>query len=79
MLDNGHKVIHKLNPSDLNSADKMKFDPSIKLMNRDLIDHLRQTVPDSHGTVAYLEIMKLIYESYTEDELTPSERVKSIW
>lgn len=78
MLENGDKVIHRMNPSDLNPADKMKFDPSLKLMTQDLIEHLIEVVPNSNGTAMYLKLMGLIYNSYTMD-ISPTERICTIW
>lgn len=79
MLEQGQKVVHKLNPSDLNAADRMKVDPSIKLMNSKLIDHLQEIVPSSNGTVAYLKVMRNIYLAFTDELLSPLERIELIW
>lgn len=79
MMDYGHKSVHKLNPSDLNHMDKMKFDPSSKLMSPDLIEHLHEVVPGSNGTVAYLKVMRLIHESFLEENVSPTERITAIW
>lgn len=79
MIEIGEKVIHRMNPSDLNPADKMKFDPSLKLMAPELIEHLTDIVPDSIGTAVYLKIMRLIYVSFTEEKMSPKKRIISIW
>ncbi|XP_062702809.1 uncharacterized protein LOC109400829 isoform X2 [Aedes albopictus] len=79
MIEIGEKVIHRMNPSDLNPADKMKFDPSLKLMAPELIEHLTDIVPDSIGTAVYLKIMRLIYVSFTEENMSPKKRIISIW
>ncbi|XP_058826771.1 uncharacterized protein LOC131686793 [Topomyia yanbarensis] len=79
MIERGDKVIHKMNPSDLNPADKMKFDPTLKLMSPALVDHLREVVPDSKGTAVYLQIMRMIYISFIEDQISPMERICTIW
>ncbi|XP_058449367.1 uncharacterized protein LOC131429319 [Malaya genurostris] len=79
MIEQGDKVIHKMNPSDLNPADKMKFDPTLKMMSPNLIEHLLEVVPESMGTVVYLKIMRMIYISFSEEELSPNERICTIW
>lgn len=79
MLEIGHKAIHKLNPSDLNHADKMKFDPSVKLMKLNLINHLKDTVEGSDGVVVYLQLMRLIYLTFNEINMEPLKRVECIW
>lgn len=79
MLDIGHKAVHKLNPSDLNPLDKMKFEPSLKLMSPDLIEHLYDIVPGSNGTVAYLKVMRLIYLAFIEENMLPTDRITAIW
>ncbi|XP_065077882.1 uncharacterized protein LOC135701105 [Ochlerotatus camptorhynchus] len=79
MIEHGDKVIHKMNPSDLNPADKMKFDPALKWMAPDLIEHLIQVVPDCYGTAVYLKLMRLINISFVEEEISPTERICKIW
>ncbi|XP_065094803.1 uncharacterized protein LOC135715460 [Ochlerotatus camptorhynchus] len=79
MMENGQKVIHKLNPSDLNAADRMKFDPSMKLMSLNLIDHLTTVVPGSIGTATYLRIMRNAYLAFNDQQMSPTERITSIW
>ncbi|XP_021708904.1 uncharacterized protein LOC110679148 [Aedes aegypti] len=78
MMDYGDKSVHKLNPSDLNPLDKMKFDPSIKLMSSELIEHLGEVVPGSNGTVAYLKVMRLIYQAFIEENIPPKTRITAI-
>ncbi|XP_062702468.1 uncharacterized protein LOC109424774 isoform X1 [Aedes albopictus] len=79
MMENGQKMIHKLNPSDLNAADRMKFDPSLKLMSLDLIDHLIDVVPGSIGTATYIQIMRHAYLAFNDEHMSPIERITSIW
>ncbi|XP_053698519.1 uncharacterized protein LOC128745469 [Sabethes cyaneus] len=79
MMETGDKIIHKLNPSDLNSADRMKFDPSVKLMSLDLIDHLTTIVPGSVGTATYLLIMRKAYSAFNDPHMSPAERITAIW
>lgn len=79
MIEHGDKTIHKMNPSDLNPADKMKFDPALKLMSPVLVDHLCEIVPGSNGTAVYLRIMRMIYISFVEEQISPTERIRTIW
>ncbi|XP_062703425.1 uncharacterized protein LOC134285829 [Aedes albopictus] len=79
MMIKGQKAIHKLNPTDLNAADRMKFDPTLKLISEDLINHLTDVVHDSLGTATYLKIMRNIYVAFYEQQLSPTERVTMIW
>lgn len=79
MMENGQKMIHKLNPSNLNAADRMKFDPSLKLMSLDLIDHLIDVVPGSIGTATYIQIMRHAYLAFNDEHMSPIERITSIW
>ncbi|XP_053698489.1 uncharacterized protein LOC128745438 [Sabethes cyaneus] len=79
MIEHGDKAIHKMNPSDLNPADKMKFDPTLKMIALDLIEHLVEVVPDCIGTVVYLKVMRLIYISFVEEKISPAERIFAIW
>lgn len=79
MIQKGVKGIHQLNPTDLNHIDKMKFEPSLKLMSKDLIKHLDDTVPGSKGTVVYLEVMRMIYEAFNDEDMAPIDRVVALW
>lgn len=79
MIEHGDKVVHKMNLSDLNPADKMKFEPTLKLMAPELIEHLVEVVPDCNGTAVYLKLMRLIYISLVEDRIPPAERICTIW
>lgn len=79
MIGQGSKGIHMLNPSDLNHMDKMKFDPSEKLMSPELIQHLESTVAGSKATVVYLEMMRNIYSALTDDAMLPIDRVIAMW
>lgn len=42
---------HMLTMSDIEIKDKMKFEPTIKMINSDMISYLEKTIPNSHGTV----------------------------
>lgn len=79
MIEHGDKVIHMMNPSDLNPADKMKFDPTLKLIAPDLIEHLVEVVPGCQGTAVYLKLMRLIYIAFVEEKISPTERICTIW
>lgn len=79
MIRQGFKSVHKLNISDLNHKDKMKFDPSLKLMCEDLIQHLKLTVSGSMGTAMYLTMMQNIYNAYTSPDMPMVDRIDSIW
>lgn len=68
-----------MNMSDVEIKDKMKFKPTIKMMNPDMIDYLKEHIDDSNGTVLFLNIMRRLYRSYLDETLSPSESLLEIW
>lgn len=65
--------------SDIDIKDKMKFTPTLKMINEDMIKFLHANVPNSEGTVLFLRLIRMMYRSYVEDNVSPQERVLEVW
>ncbi|XP_038111781.1 uncharacterized protein LOC119767378 [Culex quinquefasciatus] len=70
---------HGLNDTDASTKDRMKFDPTWRIMQKDVRDCFEEFVPGSEGTVMLLQLMSQIYEAYCEINLVPLERIFKIW
>lgn len=79
LVDRHSKDKHALVASDLNPCDRMKFNPTKKIMKKEVIDYLEQHVQGSNGTVALLRVMSSIYMAFNEENLKPLERIYTIW
>lgn len=65
--------------SDVELKDKMKFGPTLKFINPDLIEYLKLNVPNSRGTVEFLNLMRCMYEAFIEPGIPMLDRIKNIW
>lgn len=65
--------------SDIELKDKMKFSPTLKLINRNTIEFLKNNVPNSNGTVLFLELLHRLHRSFIEIDVPLIERVQEIW
>ncbi|XP_055546378.1 uncharacterized protein LOC129730821 [Wyeomyia smithii] len=65
--------------ADIDLKDKMKLDPTLKMIKEKLINHLEANVQDSKETVLFLKIMRLMFRSYVDEDLSLLERVHAIW
>ena len=70
---------HGLTMADLNPTDLMSFDPTEKVMKKDMIDYMERNVEGSEGTVALLRNMQNIYRAFIEANITPLERIAVCW
>lgn len=78
VISQGIKEIHCLTLSDLEASDKMNFDAAVKIINPEILPMLDE-IPDTLATKIYLQIMKLVHDSYLSEIISPSDRVYSIW
>lgn len=79
LINTHSKDKHGLCISDIDLKDKMKFGPTLKLINPELIAFLEKNVPDSKGTALFLNLMHRMYRSYVETNIPFLERVEDIW
>lgn len=70
---------HRLTLADINPTDLMSFDPTQKIMDESTIDFMEVNVPGSEGTVALLRYMRAIYRAFTDQTITPLERISMCW
>lgn len=78
-LPNVSKDQHKLTYTDVNatdkSRDKMNSESTKKICTEAVINLLEQNVVGSEGTVAYLKLIRAIYNSFIELETSPLDRL----
>lgn len=79
LITNHSKDKHRLCMSDIDLKDKMKFEPSLKMIDYDMICYLEEHVPRSAGTVLLLTVMRKMYRSFVEESIPPLDRVQDIW
>lgn len=65
--------------SDIDLKDKMKFGPSLKMIDKDMINYLKQHVRQSSGTVLLLNVMRLMHNSFVDENFVPLDRVHDVW
>lgn len=60
--------------------DRQNFEASVlRLCDEKATNLLRSSVVGGQGTIKFLEIMKLIVDSFMDIELTAIQRVEKIW
>lgn len=79
LIANTPKDIHGLTYSDICPDDRMNYKSLEKVMDDRVLNALQRYIHDSEGTVVYLSICKSITSSYLNEDLTPVERIYSIW
>lgn len=65
--------------SDIEIKDKMKFNPTMKMINANMIEYLKVNIADSNGTVLFLNLMKMMHRSFIEENVSPNERILNAW
>lgn len=79
LLDNFRKDEHQLTPSILNPVDKQNVGSAQRMCDYKVIRLLKEHLPRSEGTVAFLEIMRNIVDTFYDSTLTPLERIGKYW
>lgn len=73
------KDFHKLVLSDICPDDRQNYSSFEKMTEQHVIECLSKYVPDSEGTVLYLQISRAVTSAYIDADLKPLERVQRIW
>ncbi|CAG9763700.1 unnamed protein product [Ceutorhynchus assimilis] len=74
-----HSPRHSLTYSTLNPTDKMNFDSFDKMTQEKVVEALKNNIPDSKGTIAFLRISRFLLDAFLSKELTPIERIYKMW
>lgn len=79
LMDNTSKDLHKLANSDINandsSRDKMNSESTRKICTNEVIELVENNVVGSSGTVAYLRMIRAIYNAFIELEISSIDRL----
>jgi len=78
LIKDTSKIHHRLTLSDLDTADKMNFKP-VERMTQSHVIAMLDSVPQSSGTKAYVQLMKNVLDAFLDKELTPAERIFRMW
>lgn len=79
LINNTQKSVHGLTFSDVFPVDRMNYHSFDKIIQERVLNALEQRVPNSNATIQYLKTFRDIIDSYLKFDLTPLERVLSIW
>lgn len=78
-LNSQSKDLHRLKHTDLNAADKMNFAAVLAICDERTETLLADVVPASHGTRAYLWMMRYRLQSYICEKCVASTRIYYVW
>ena len=70
---------HCLTMSDIDIKDKMKFGPTLRMMKKPTIEYLKDNIADSNATALFLDLMRMMYRSYVDEDVMPLERIQDLW
>lgn len=71
---------HNLTPGIVNPVDRQNFEQSVlRICDSKVTNLLRSSVVDSQATIKFLEIMRNIHDSFSNNNLSPIERVEKMW
>lgn len=79
LLDNFSKDNHQLTISTIDANDRQNFDSVLRITSKDVVNQLRAHVRNSAATVAFLEMVRGIIDSYMDPKLFPRERIEKLW
>lgn len=79
LIESFPKDQHELIKNVLNPQDKQNFASVLKMCDWKVITLLRNRIKNSEGTAKFLEILRLILNSFLDMNLTPLERVEKLW
>lgn len=74
-IRNVNKSVHGLNEGDASPVDRQNFRSFQKVVDARVVEALQAHVPNSEGTVKYLEICAEVTSSFLEFDLKPTERI----
>ena len=72
------KDMHGLRQKDINHKDKQNYEAVLRMTSESVFILLNQ-IPDAKGTVAYLQVLRCIIDSFLDKSLQPLARIEIIW
>ncbi|XP_055714295.1 uncharacterized protein LOC129808541 [Phlebotomus papatasi] len=79
LIESSNVSEHGITQSEIQTKDHMNYKIAEKLIDEKLITALKNNVPGSDGTVFYLNLMRLIRNSFDAPNISPSARLYDIW
>lgn len=79
LLENVAKDHHQLTITTIDPNDRQNFDSVLRVTSNDVINLLGTHVVNSEATVAFLDILRRVIDSYMVPKLLPLERIEKVW
>lgn len=79
VIENISKDNHLLTASDINAEDKMNFKSVTKICDPKVVELLAESVPESEGTVFFLNLIRDVLDSFLKKDLVIQDRIYKIW
>ena len=69
---------HGLRERDINHKDRQNYDAVLRMTSESVLMSLTD-IPDARGTVAYLNVLRCVIDSYLDKNIAPLMRIEKIW
>lgn len=79
LVDSVRRDHHMLIQTIVSPQDRQHYDSALRICDAQAIDSLKLYVPQSEGTVIFLQIMSNIIVSHMDDKISPLLRIEKIW
>lgn len=79
LVKNMQKSVHGLSQTEIRPMDRMNFTSFEKIIKKRVLDALKENIPNSEGTVKYLELCSKVTSCFLETDLKPLERISRMW
>lgn len=79
LVRNVQKSVHGLAQLDVHPIDRMNFESFAKIVDQRVVDALKQYIPNSDGTIKYLNVCKDVTSCFLQLDLEPLERIFRMW
>lgn len=79
LMDHLPKDQHELTPTVINPVDRQNYESVLRMCDPKVTKLMKEHVPESDATVAFLEALRDINDAYKEINLKPLDRVEKMW
>lgn len=79
LVDNFPRDQHCLTKSCLDPVDRQNYASALRMCSDKVLSLLKSKVPNSEGTITFLKIMRNINDSFSNQNISPLDRIYKIW
>lgn len=79
LIETVSKDVHGLVAKDISPEDRQNFGSLQKLMEPRVEESLKNFIPNSEATIAFIQICRYVTSSYLDINLTPIDRIFRMW